>query len=59
MDTGQPLVIGNGVSDHHKVYYTYIGMYFQKYMHYFNVLISLGRILDQFRILIMCTQERP
>ena len=36
MDTGQPLVTSNGMgnssSDHHKAYYTYIGMYIQKYM---------------------------
>ena len=36
MDTGQSLVTSSGVlnylSDHHKAYYTYIGMYIQKYM---------------------------
>ena len=35
MDTGQPLVISNGMGnylrDHHKAYYTYIGMYIQEY----------------------------
>ena len=39
MDSGQPLVTSNGMlsysSDHHKAYYTYIGMYIQKYMHYY------------------------
>ena len=43
MDTGQPLVtsnrMGNYLKDHHKVYYTYIGIYIQKYnnMHYYII----------------------
>ena len=63
MDTGQPLVISKGMlnylHDHRKVYYTYIGMYIQRYMHYYmwHMGTAWGEFLFDSKTRLSCYQK--